>query len=79
MRVGFFILFIHVIFSKEILVTLRMFNQVVKKSGMIIDPIKFEEVDPHDKEEQKAQGGRKRRTKSKSSGKKSKHGNPTVR
>lgn len=56
-----------------------MFNQVVKKSGMIIDPIKFEEVDPHDKEEQKAQGGRKRRTKSKSSGKKSKHGNPTVR
>ncbi|KNA18186.1 hypothetical protein SOVF_072690, partial [Spinacia oleracea] len=49
--------------------------EVVKKSGMIIDPIKFEEVDPHEKVDEQKQGGRKQRTNSKSSGKKSRHSN----
>ncbi|CAO2838238.1 unnamed protein product [Amaranthus hypochondriacus] len=53
--------------------------EVVKKSGMIIKPIKYEEIDPHERiTEQKQQGkqdGQRQRTKSKSSGKKTKHSN----
>lgn len=45
--------------------------EVVKKAGVIIDPIKFEEVDPHGRGEEQKQGGRRRRGKNKASANKS--------
>ncbi|XP_021747808.1 uncharacterized protein C57A7.06-like [Chenopodium quinoa] len=45
--------------------------EVVKKSGMIINPIKFEEVDPHERVEDQKQRGRKQKSNNKSSAKKS--------
>ncbi|KAJ8439499.1 hypothetical protein Cgig2_007016 [Carnegiea gigantea] len=45
--------------------------EVVKKAGVIIDPIKFEEVDPHERGEEQKQGGRRRRGKTKASANKS--------
>ncbi|KAJ8439502.1 hypothetical protein Cgig2_007019 [Carnegiea gigantea] len=45
--------------------------EVVKKAGVIIDPIKFEEVDPHERGEEQKQGGRRRRGKNKASANKS--------
>ncbi|KAL2931776.1 U3 small nucleolar RNA-associated protein 14-like protein B [Bienertia sinuspersici] len=51
--------------------------EVVKKSGMIIDPIKYEDVNPHEREDDHKQGGRKQRSKSKSLGKKSKNSKKT--
>ncbi|XP_010259528.1 PREDICTED: uncharacterized protein C57A7.06 [Nelumbo nucifera] len=42
--------------------------EVVKKSGIIIKPIKFEEVNPYDKVEEQKHSGRKQRTKNKGSG-----------
>lgn len=37
--------------------------QVVKKSGVIIKPIEFEEVDPHQKVEEHKQNGKKQKRK----------------
>lgn len=37
--------------------------QVVKKSGVIIKPIEFEEVDPHQKVEEHKQKGQKQKRK----------------
>uniref|UniRef100_A0A803L0C6 Uncharacterized protein n=1 Tax=Chenopodium quinoa TaxID=63459 RepID=A0A803L0C6_CHEQI len=45
--------------------------EVVKKSGMIINPIKFEEVDPHERVKDQKQRGRKQKSNNKSSAKKS--------
>lgn len=39
------------------------FTQVVKKSGVIIKPIEYEEVDPHRKVEEQKQGGQKQKRK----------------
>lgn len=45
--------------------------QVVKKPGIIIKPIKFEEVNPHERTEDRKQSGQKKKSKGKNRGSKS--------